>query len=285
MKGASKALEARLELAGHANFFPSEPVVTTKEWDLLQTYNHRTLLCTVALQGSGGVWRSAVAAITADAEDMQQLIHNLAVVKRTVAPTSHATVLLMPSQGFIKQLLKEQPDIANDELVEMVEAAAAIYARYYVNGNLQDPAPDGDAWSLEAALKCFESFYVLEALQQRWTPVHYFKCNCPECFKCGSCVHSILAGMVCHPEIRVPPNSLGATVQGRRRRGRPSSRGCDIGDVAEERARVRLELSKEYRLPRVSVSRSLVVGLVVIACVCGRKNSLRKLSSRTMIPR
>ena len=73
MKGASKALEALLELACHANFFSSEPVVNTKDWDLLQTYDHRTLLCTVALHGSGGVWRSAVADITADVEDMQQL--------------------------------------------------------------------------------------------------------------------------------------------------------------------------------------------------------------------
>ena len=254
MKGASKALEARLELAGHANFFPSAPVVNTKDWDLLQTYDHRTLLCSVALHGSGGVWRSAVADITADVEDMQQLIHNLAVIKRTVAPTSHATVLLMPSQGFIKHLLKAHPDIANDELVEIVEAAADVYARYYVNGNLQDPAPDEEPWSLPAALECFESFYVLEALPQRWSPCHYFKCNCPECFKSGSCVHSLLASMVCHPEIRVPSKSLGVTVQGRRRRGRPSSRGSDIGDVAEERARVRIELSKQYKLPRVSVS-------------------------------
>ena len=37
IKGASKALEASLELTGHANFFPSAPVATTKEWDLLQT--------------------------------------------------------------------------------------------------------------------------------------------------------------------------------------------------------------------------------------------------------
>ena len=216
MKGASKALEARLELAGHANFFPSAPDVNTKDWDLLQTYDHRTLLCSVALHGSGGVWRSAVADITAEVEDMQQLIYNLAVIKRTVAPTSHATVLLMPSQGFIKHLLKAHPDIANDELVEIVEAAAHVYARYYVNGSLQDPAPDEEPWSLPAALECFESFYVLEALLQRWSPCHYFKCNCPECFKSGSCVHSLLASMVCHPEIRVPSKSLGVTVQGPR---------------------------------------------------------------------
>ena len=97
-------MEAQLELAGHANFFPSEPVVNMKDWDLLQTYDHRTLLCTVVLHGSGGVWRS------------------------TVAPTSHAMVLLMPSQGFIKHLLKAHPDIAYDELVDIVKATADVYA-------------------------------------------------------------------------------------------------------------------------------------------------------------
>ena len=76
MKGASKALEARLELASHANFFPSDPVVNTKDWDLLQTYDHRTLLCSVALHGSGGVWRSAVADITADVDSLWKICSN-----------------------------------------------------------------------------------------------------------------------------------------------------------------------------------------------------------------
>ena len=57
---------------GHANFFPSVPVVTTKEWDLLQTYDHRTLMCTVALRGTGGdsgVWLTAVADIISEVDD------------------------------------------------------------------------------------------------------------------------------------------------------------------------------------------------------------------------
>ena len=76
-----------------------------------------------------------------------------------------------------------------------VEKAAEVYARYYVDCNLQDPAPDGEPWSLEAALGCFESFYVLEALPQRWSLCQLFKCNCPECFKSASCVHCILGVM------------------------------------------------------------------------------------------
>ena len=111
-------------------------MVTTKEWNLLprQRYYHRTLLCTAALRCTGGVWRAAVADITAEVEDMQQLIGNLGRVKRTVAPNTHTTVLLMPSQAFMKLTLKAPTLITNDELVHEVEKAAEVYARYYVQG-------------------------------------------------------------------------------------------------------------------------------------------------------
>ena len=57
--------------------------------------------------------------------------------------------------------------------------------------------------------------------------------------------------MVFYPNIRVPAACLGATIQGRRRRGRPSARGSDVGDVPEARPRERMELGKEYRLPKL----------------------------------
>ena len=183
---------------------------------------------------------------------MQQLLQNLAVVRRTVSPNTHATVLLMPSQALIKHLLRNNPDITNQELIGLVQQSADVYSGYYVHGDLPDPAPDGKEWSVEAALQCLESFYLLEALPKRWSPLLYYKCNCQECFKTGACTHSLLASMVCHPEIRVPSHSLGATVPGRRRRGRPSGRGSDSGDVAEVRARVRSELERAYKLPQVN---------------------------------
>ena len=143
-----------------------------------------------------------------------------------------------------------------------------MYARYYIQDTLQDPAPDGEQWSLESALGCFESFYVLEALPQRWSQCHLFKCNCPECFKTASCVHCILASMVCNPAIRVPATCLGATIQGRRRRGRPCARGSDVSDVAEARSRERLELGMEYRMPKVSMSMLLTCFVYFLsACI------------------
>ena len=49
----------------------------------------------------------------------------------------------MPSQAFLKRTLEAHPQITNDELVREVEKAADVYTRYYVQGTLQDPAPDG----------------------------------------------------------------------------------------------------------------------------------------------
>ena len=66
------------------------------------------------------MWQSAVADITAEVSDVTGLLKNLAGVKRNVAPTTHATVLLMPSQAFMKTVLEQTPDISNAELVAVM---------------------------------------------------------------------------------------------------------------------------------------------------------------------
>ena len=79
------------------------------------------------------MWRAAVADTTAEVDNMQQLIGNLGRVKPTVALNTHATVLLMPSQAFMKRTLEAHPLITNDALIREVEKAANVYARYYVH--------------------------------------------------------------------------------------------------------------------------------------------------------
>ena len=62
---------------------------------------------------------------------------------------------------------------------------------------------DGEAeeWSLDEALGCMKAFHVLEALPREWSPLHLFKRNCAEFFKNASCVHSVLASMVCENQV------------------------------------------------------------------------------------
>ena len=47
----------------------------------------------------------AVDQLTRDAEDMRVLVRNLKEQERRVSPTSHAPVLLMPAQKFMRAIL------------------------------------------------------------------------------------------------------------------------------------------------------------------------------------
>lgn len=248
-------MEAELELMGHPNFFQSTPQVSSMEWDLLQTLHPLTLFFTQVKTGNAGVWVSAVAEITNDVEDTRQLLHNLATVARNVAPTTHATCLLMPSQAFVRKVMESNPDASRGEMLEVMKLAARNFVTWIVDGELQSPPPTGEGeWSMQEALGCMESFHVLEALPNRWSQYHLFKCNCSEFFKNASCVHSVLAGMVCDPTIKIPSKYLGITLQQRRRRGRPSKRGSEVGDMGEARARIRIQLQREYVAPKVRIS-------------------------------
>ena len=218
---ASKNLEVELAMAGHLNAFPSVPKVTTVEWDLLQTFDYSTLLRTQVFKGNAVVWQGAVADITVEVSHVSGLLKNLASVKRTVAPTTLATVLLSQPADAIARLHANaiaglhQTGACRESWYQQCRACRA-YARcsqglfkVLINGKLQNPSPSGTKWTLDEELGCYKSFYVLEALPQRWSdksPVQLlqFKCNCQECIKCASCVHVLLAGMVCDPSILVP---------------------------------------------------------------------------------
>ena len=82
-----------------------------------------------------------MADITADVSDLSGLLKNLESVWRTVAPKTHPTVLLMPSQAFTTLVLAENPAISNAKLVAHMSDAGKIYAKYFINGKLQNPSP------------------------------------------------------------------------------------------------------------------------------------------------
>lgn len=233
--------------------FPSTPVATTAEWDLLQTLDYRTLLCCNVQKCNAAAWNSAIAAIYAEVEDVGSLLGSLREVQRTVSPSKDATVLLMPSQLAIKAFLKESPEATAQELMAHTAQTQRLYTKFFIEKDYGPPIPGGTEYDLDEALGLYESVNVLEGLSKRWSPVHLFKCNCPEFFKAASCVHCLLASMVCDSKIKVPASSLGVTIQSRRKRGRPSAKGSDLGDAGEARARARLALQSEYRVPKVSL--------------------------------
>ncbi len=124
-----------------------------------------------------------------------------------------------------------------------------IYFKHYlIRDRLDEGRPRLS--SIDAGLTLFESFHVLESMDERWSDVHLFKCNCPKFTKTGSCHSLLLAGMVCDPKIRVPKQYLGITLQSRRKRGRPA-RKEQMGNLENAKCRAHQELQHQYQVPKV----------------------------------
>jgi hypothetical protein len=126
--------------------------------------------------------------------------------------------------------------------------AGQVRLYYFISDRLDEGLPHLS--SIDAGLTLFESFHVLEAMDERWSEVHLFKCNCPKFFKTGSCHSSLLAGMVCDPKIRVPKQYLGIALQSRRKRGRPAGKE-QMGDLEAAKCRAHTELQQKYQVPKV----------------------------------
>ena len=266
MRGDSLALEVKLEEEGAPNAFRSEPVASCKDWSHLQSFNFHTLICTQALKSTGNAWRKAVEAATLGSESrtgIHGLLTSLKSLERKVSPTTHAFVLLMPTQKLLKQLIEEEPEIAPTALAAAVKERSKAFIQFYMAGTVS-----ASGLTLAEALDIYEEFHILESLPQKWSKDHLFKCNCPVCFKTASCAHVLLASMVCDKSIEVPIQYLSASLQHRRRGpGRPSAKGTgrnkDEKAAAELKCRDKAGLSsqrKKYKVPTVS---SFMVG---VAC-------------------
>jgi hypothetical protein len=169
------------------------------------------------VSGTGHEWDIAVAEICEGCTDGIHVLEKLKTVRRTICRTSHAQVLLFPSQKLMRE---PERDMTDEELITFCGRRAVEYETYFIDGNYDDR-------SLEDALKLYGSFYILEALPEKWSKHHMFKCNCAHCFQWASCHHGVLATMVCDPSIKCPTQYLETEIQARCKRGRPGGKKGD----------------------------------------------------------
>ena len=232
MNSASMQQEADFQKAGHPGLAPSGPKMSCKEWDILQGLDVRTLLGTYVVNGRDNNWDEAVAELCANCTTSSDLLQNLKTVRRTICRTSHARVVLFPTQDLIREAGK---DVTDEELIVFCEDRAHEYEEYDIKGSPDD-------WTLQEALLLYGSFYILESLDVKWSDYHLFKCNCAHCFQWASCHHVVLASMVCDPNLKCPTKYLTSEIQARRKRGRPGPRKGDRSDgESEEECRSRIE--------------------------------------------
>ena len=247
IKANSLQTAAQLELMGHPNAFPSVPVASASDWTIMQSLHYQTLRLTVKINGGSAHWKAATTDILQGVESTRQLLRNLREKDRRISPTVHASVLLMPTQKFLREVI-DLPGV--DEASGPDHTRLAQFKRMFMDNGMLE------CEGLEEALQVYESFHVLEALPSRWSAQHLFKCNCRTCFQYASCPHVLLASMVCDAKIEVPLQYLTTTFQNRRGRGRPSKSGqqADVekaDDEPDKRAKVHAE--EGYEVPQVTM--------------------------------
>ena len=117
--------------------------------------------------------------------------------------------------------------MTDEGLIAFCNRRAQEFERYFIQGH-------HDNSSIQEALKLYALFYILEALDEKWSECHMFKCNCPRCFQWAGCHHAVLATMVCDPNVVCPMKYLKSEIQARRKRGRPGARKGDRSDGDSE---------------------------------------------------
>ena len=168
MRAESNKLAATLRLNGTPNQFQSAPKARKHDWELLQDMDLRSLKYTSIMEGSGA-FSEAVAKLTQDCNDMRDLLEQLKVVNRRVDRNSHARVLLMPTKKLFRMIDTKHKDAPHLEVAAIVRQWATHYVTFFIENNHSGP--------LERTLQVYEYFQVLESLQVKWSPMHYYKCN------------------------------------------------------------------------------------------------------------
>ena len=108
IKANSLQTAAQLELMGHPNAFPSVPVASASDWTIKQSLHYQTLCLTVIINGGSAHWKAATTNIMQGVESTRQLLRNLREKDRQISPTVHASVLLMPTQKFLREVIDLQ---------------------------------------------------------------------------------------------------------------------------------------------------------------------------------
>jgi len=219
MKVASLMHEAQLRELGHPGLFPSKPVATCKDWDILQECDIDTLRFCKVIRGDDARFSSFVREVTDDAQNYIQVGDAIGDARHVLWLEPRAPpvrVVLMPTQHGVRAFKKSAAEEPGADALKWSGANARLYydlflrASYAVDSKCSPCLKGGmhddlvASMTLEGSLTLFESWHVLELLPSKWTSEHRYKCNCSEFFKRGSCSHVLMLGMLSDKAIKIP---------------------------------------------------------------------------------
>lgn len=243
LRESSVESKSNLALQGLVGTFRNVPIMSSKEWKLLQKVDWRTLaLCTV-VRGNAGKFQTVVANVMATPEYecdtlAVQLEANAGPHARI--PVRDVWTVIMPRQQLLDLVLADED--AGDGVELEIDTVKRRIEPYYNKFN--DLLTHGriEASDIEETLAVAESFVVLTGLPNRWGDFSMHTCTCVTFRRDASCHHATLLAMLCDRRVKVPERNVLKSLQPRRRR--------KLGEAEPPALRV-IPPAKGYRVPKV----------------------------------
>ena len=95
---------------------------------------------------------------TITVEAMRDIVRNLGVPGRKISPTSHAGVLLMPSQALMRRINLSNGSTADVKvLTDAVQKEVDAFRATFIDGALQDEQDIDNLLSLSHCMRVFKS--------------------------------------------------------------------------------------------------------------------------------
>jgi hypothetical protein len=254
---ASEDHEQMLFDMGSPNAFIRNPVPRKKEWDSLQAFHPKIMMCTVPfVKAMSAADTEAYGEMMADIYWMGELLDPVYLkIQRFHADKLQAHLagggtkvdficrirkpllnnLIMPSN---KLMYKVDPKCTK-KVSEMHKLLAPHLADFsdFMEQHVESSRKKVEAWDMEHYLDVMESFHVITRIVKKDECFGElkFKCNCKGCFVRGCCRENLLWSMVLNPKLTIPPKYAKREPAMRKKRGRPTDkRVADLKDKDKE---------------------------------------------------
>jgi hypothetical protein len=136
----------------------------------------------------------------------------------TLPPRTTLTSIVLPSTRLLDHL-DESRTMSVDDLREVIRPKQTLFQDMLANPiEFENDNPD---MTIEEMLELYESFYMIEPIEEKWGRYGSFKCMCENFMSAAICGHSLLLAMLYDKTLTFPAKHSSKKLE---RRGRLTRR-------------------------------------------------------------
>ena len=205
--------------------FPSMQWPIKEDWNHLERMHPYVLELSYADGASQpkDTWRKAMRSIctVSGMEPLTPVHEKISMLHEeggiTLPPRTTLTSIVMPSTRLLDSLDKSR-SMSLDDLREVIRPKRHLFEDMLANPiQFETDHPD---MTIEEMVDLYESFYMVEPIEEKWGRYGSFKCMCENFMSAAICGHSLLLAMLYDKTLTFPPKHSSKQLERRSRQAR-----------------------------------------------------------------